>query len=83
MGRCGATGLREVTARTTSPGASRLAGRVTPATPMPVPATIPVPVLVMILVPDLVMTAVLVLVMIPASVLVRGCRGGFRGMCRA
>ena len=93
MGRCGATELRGVTARTTSPGASRLAVRDTPVTlmPVPVPATVPVPVLVMTLVPVvvmtlvlvLVMTTVLVLVMIPASVLVHGCRGGFRGMCRA
>ena len=84
MGRCGATELRGVTAGTTSPGASRLAVRVTPATlmPVPVPATVLVQVLGTTLVPVLVMTAVPGLVMIQASVLVRGCRGEFRGMYR-
>jgi hypothetical protein len=84
MGRCGATELRGVTAGTTSPGASRLAVRVTPATLMPVPVPAIVPVLVLVMTPAsvLVMTPVLVLVMNPASVPVRGCRGEFRGMYR-
>jgi hypothetical protein len=96
MGRCGATELRGVTAGTTSPATNRLAVRVTPATLMPVPATvlvlvlIPVPSLmpvparaiVRVLVLVLVPVRVLVLVMIPASFQARGCLGAFQAMCR-
>jgi hypothetical protein len=76
-----------VTSGTTSPAASRLAVRVSPATPMLVPVleTVlvpPVPVLVPVVVPVPVLVRASVLVMTPASVLARGCRGEFRGMYR-